>query len=427
MKSSLANARLVFLIIGFLGITSCGSDEAANSVSIEFVSADPSSLSLQGTGGAGKSETSTVQFRVKDPQGVILEGQIVNMELSTQVGGISLNPATGFTDVNGLINTVVQSGSVATPVRIIASIPGTDISTQSDLLAIGSGVPDQNSASISSERNNPESFGIDGVAVTFTMRLADIFNNPVPAGTSVSFTTEGGSIDSNCLTDDEGACSVIWRSQDPRPPAIGGDGAGVTTIMATALGQESFTDNNGNGIFDQGDSFDDIGEAFRDDNGNDSYDVGEFFVDLNANNIFDGPDGLYNGSACKADFNLCSSQKNIHIRSSKRIVMSTSFGIITLSNSNINVSGGAQTIRATVEDANNNSMPGGTTISVSVTNGRIQNEDVIPTTISELSLSPTSFDIIVGTDGTSSSDGNLNIKLTSPNGFETIRSVAVTD
>ena len=423
----------VLFTIFTLSLLSCGGDEETNSVSIQFIEADPTTITLKGTGGAGLSETSNVQFRVKDPDGVFLEGQIVNFSLSTNVGGITLNPQSAVSDVNGLVNTVIQSGSVPTPVRIIGTIPGTDISTQSDQLAIGSGIPDQNSMTVVSEKNNPEAFGIVGTEVVVTARLGDVFNNPVPAGTSVSFTTEGGSIDDNCVTDETGACSVIWRSQNPRPgDAVGtaddGDGVGILTILATALGQESFTDNNGNGVFDTGDSFDDIGEAFEDANNNDVCDAGEFFEDLNNNGLCDGPDGFYNGSACEPGNSLCSGQKNIHVRSSTRMVMSTSFGDITFTPAGpINVTAAATTVNVLIEDNNGNSMPGDSSIAVSVSNGEIQNSDAIPTTIPDFLITPYSFNVVIGTDGDSTSDGVLTVTVTTPNQHVTTLSAGITD
>ena len=423
----------VYLTIFTLALVSCGGDDETNSVSIQFIEADPTTITLKGTGGAGLSETSNVQFRVKDPDGISLEGQIVNFSLSTSVGGITLSPQSAVSDVNGLVNTVIQSGSIPTPVRIIGTIPGTDVSTQSDQLAIGSGIPDQDSMTVVSEKNNPEGFGIVGTEVIVTARLGDVFNNPVPAGTSVSFTTEGGSIDDNCVTDDTGACSVTWRSQNPRPGdpkgnTDVGDGVGILTILATALGQESFTDRNGNGVFDAGDSFDDIGEAFRDDNNNNVCDAGEFFEDINDNGLCDGPDGLYNGSACEPGNGFCSDQKNIHVRSSTRMVMSTSFGKIVFTPSGtINATAGPVTVNVHIEDNNGNSMPGSSSISVSASNGEIQNTDAIPTSVPDNLIIPYNFEVNIGSDGTSSNDGVLTVTVTTPNQNTTTLSVGIAD
>jgi len=421
--------RIVLTLILLTGLVSCNDEEDTNSVSIQFLSSTPSSITLQGTGGAGLSETSSIQFKVKDPLGVTLEGQIVNFSLSTEVGGITFNPASAVTDINGEVYTVVQSGSIPTAVRVIASIPGTDITTQSDQLAITSGIPDQNSTTVGADIVNPEGGIINGSEITVTMRLADAFNNPVPAGTSVSFTTEGGSIDGNCTTNTNGACSVTWRSQNPRP--TGGDGDGIATILATALGQESFVDNNANGVFDAGDSWDDIGEAFRDDNNNGTCDAGEFFEDINSNGLCDAADGLYNGNACKPGYSLCSALKNIHVRDSTRISMSTSFADITIvpdpgaSPASINAAAGA-TVVVTIADENGNSMPGDSTIDVSVSNGEIQNSGAVPDTVLNTIFSR-SFPVVIGTDGTSSNDGVLTIKVTSPAGYITTFERAISD
>ncbi|MFW8341613.1 hypothetical protein ACOICY_29205, partial [Klebsiella pneumoniae] len=68
------------------------------------------------------------------------------------------------------------------------------ISSQSSVLVISTGKPDQDSFSLSAETLNAEGWDVDGTAVKVTARLADAFNNPVPDGTAVYFTTEGGAI-----------------------------------------------------------------------------------------------------------------------------------------------------------------------------------------------------------------------------------------
>ena len=201
--------QFLALLFFTFSLLACGDGINGNTISIEFVSASPSDLTLRGTGGAGRSETSTVTFRIKDPEGFILTDQIIRFSLSTTVGGITLFPETAISDSNGLVSTVVQSGSVPTSVRVVASIPGTNITTTSDQLAISSGIPDQDSFSLSSSIFNPEAWGYDGEESNITVRLGDIFNNPVPQGTSVSFTTEGGTIDGSCETGSTSACSVV--------------------------------------------------------------------------------------------------------------------------------------------------------------------------------------------------------------------------
>ena len=91
-------------------------------------------------------------------------------------------------------------GNVATTVRVTATVVGLSIGTQSDQLTVTTGIPDQDSTSLSIETLNPEAWNRDGIVDTVTIRLSDRFNNPVPNGTAVTFTTEGGQIVSQCLT-----------------------------------------------------------------------------------------------------------------------------------------------------------------------------------------------------------------------------------
>ncbi len=114
-----------------------------------------------------------------------------------------------------------------------------------------------------------------GVTVPVTVYLSDRYSNPVPDGTAVAFTTNGGQIDGNCNTSG-GQCTVTWTSSNPRPttnPASQtgtppSNGFGRAMILSTAIGEESFDDANGNGFYDSGESFSNLGEPYRDDNQN---------------------------------------------------------------------------------------------------------------------------------------------------------------
>lgn len=246
---------------------------------ISFVDASPSWVSLKATGGL---ETSTLRFRVLGQTGIPVKGICVQFSPSTNVGGLTLvpskclasDPDNGFaaaTDANGYASTIIQAGTVPTAVRVTATVDNT-ISTQSSALAVTTGLPDQNSTSLALSELNPVGWEYDGVTSTATIRMADAFNNPVPDGTAVTFTTNGGSIDGSCMTTN-GACSVTWRSQNPRPSKsstatfsftnitandftlVCSDGSkdcrnGRIKILATAIGNESFIDGNGTGYYD---------------------------------------------------------------------------------------------------------------------------------------------------------------------------------
>ena len=353
--------------------------------SIQFVAATPASISLKGTGGI---ETSQVSFKVVDTGGNGLSGQTVTFGLSTTVGGITLTPtpSTATSDSAGLVVTNVNSGTVSTPVRVTASTTGTGgttLTTQSNALTVTTGIPAQDSFSLSATKLNPEFRDVDGNTTVLSARLADHFRNPVPDGTVVNFTTEGGSIVASCQTA-AGACSSTMTSQSPRPVN------GRVTVLAYAVGEESFIDLNGNGVadlvpnemLDTNGASSDMPEAFRDDNENGVRDAGETFIDFNGNNTYDAADGKFNGVLCNnvtappagSSAGTCSATKSIHVRGSLTIVFSGSTAAVSVTSGPITLSacaGATHAVNLRVVDVAGNPMPVGTTITAATSNGTI--------------------------------------------------------
>jgi hypothetical protein len=333
--------------------------------SIEFVSAEPTSIVLKGTGGQNQQETSTLTYRVKSQLGNVLAQQEVAFILSTEVGGITLSRESGVTNSQGLITTQVSAGSVPTAVRVTASAamdfngePIT-VQSQSDLLSINTGLPEQRSMTIAATTLNPEA--LNGVTSTITVWMSDNFQNPVPDGTSVNFTTEGGQIEPTCSTVN-GNCSVVWESANPRVADH------RVTILATALGHETFFDTNGNNSFDDSDGdpiqdksttkidshgesyidfnvdsglgnysaqasgFIDMSEAWRDDNEDGEYNDGEKFIDFNNDEEFSNADSLFNGPQCTGSKCASNNAKTIHVRKALRLVMASSAAEYRLTN-----------------------------------------------------------------------------------------------
>ena len=372
--------------------------------SLQYVSASPTSIALRGIGG---TETSQVTFKVLDASGNPLSGHSVSFGLSTQVGGITLTPATATatSDANGLVVITVNSGTVSTPVRVTAT-DGVR-TTQSNELTISTGIPDQDSFSLAASAHNIEGWNIDGTTSILTAHLSDHFNNPVPDGTAVNFTVEGGSIESSCTTVD-GECSVTFTSQSPRPSN------GRVTVLAYSVGEESFIDLNGNGFADTGETIDvngnstDKEEAFVDYNENGTFDVAsEHTFDFNGNSLHDSPDLLYNGVLCNGTA-ICSPSKTIHVRRSQIISLSSTISysdlfddaaltipILTTGNiatlpaldeinlgscNSFSVGGKGtaddptqpiRTVYLRILDENGNAPPVGTSIDLTTTNGKI--------------------------------------------------------
>ena len=410
---------------------------------IEFVSADPTSLVLSGTGGVNLKETAAVTFRVIDFFGNPSPNQTVDFELSTTVGGIEINPTTATSDSDGLVVVYVKSGSVATSVRVKATVEATvqpaGIATQSDSITISTGLPDQNSFSLSAEFYNPEGWDYDGEVVTVSVLLSDHFNNPVPDGTAVSFTTEGGQIEDQCSTIN-GGCSVQWRSSEPRPPLNG-----RATILATAVGEESFLDVDGDGRFTAADRaywfpavYDLDSEAYRDDDEDASFTFGvEEFVDLDQNGVFDFyTDAIYNGTLCAEQAEAageCSTDL-LNVRASIVLVMSGSFADITITPDTVDLTTGtgdpSVDLLISLSDGHfePQPLPYGTEISVSTTNGVLvgkTNFEVRSTNIN----GPIELEVTIEREGEANgkADGSLQVVAVTPNGNESSATITVRD
>ena len=194
---------------------------------IAFVSATPTNIALKGTGDPSRPEASTVVFKVLDAAGGPRAGANVTFALNTSVGGISLTPATAtaVSDAQGLVQIVVNAGTVSTSVKVTATVTSVtpNISTQSSQLTVTTGIPTAASFSLAVACQNVEGLDLDGITTAVTARLADRFGNPVPDGTAVTVTAEGGAIQAQCTTattpTESGVCSVNWRSSNPRPPS----------------------------------------------------------------------------------------------------------------------------------------------------------------------------------------------------------------
>ena len=459
--------------------------QPATAGQLTFVSALPQNISLKGTGGAGRQETSTVTFKVLDKNSNPVSGQVVSFGLNTTVGGLSLNPASATTGADGTVSTVVAAGTVNTPVRVTATLGL--ISTLSDQLVVSTGVPDQNSFSLSTKIFNVEGMNHDGcpapVGSNVTVRLADHFNNPAPDGTAVSFTAEGGTIDASCLTGltettltdgtvirqkgVPGECSVRFCAAQPRPAD------GRVTILAYALGEEDFNDVNGNNLVDANE-FDaanqDLGEPFRNDRAiyafsrSDTRAPGEIFIDSNGDGSWTSTgDGQYNGvlkSPSSINTTGAMGSNTIHVRGSLVQVLSGSTADITpLDGNSLPLSqcqngvafvNAAQAFRFAVRDTNpttfapntlsGNILPAGTKIEFTVSNGKLLSEGsfIVPNT-AEPSSAVWTYAVLLQSDATQTdatsgyvcsnqvSSGLLTVKVTTPLGLITTRSFSVTD
>jgi hypothetical protein len=232
--------------------------------SVAFVSATPEEIFLKGSGFV---ENSNIVFQVRDANGRGVPNRQVLLEPTTLAGGILFDggavPVTKQTDSEGNVIVRINSGTVPTPVRVRATLVGVTpaVSTVSSSLAIAVGLPSQQNFSLAQGTHNIEGYERDGVPNTYTVIASDRLGNPVPAGTAINFIAEGGQVQAiRQTTTANGLAQAVanFQTSSPRPAD------GRVTVLAYALGEESFLDTNGNNVFDTGEDFQDLGDIFLD-------------------------------------------------------------------------------------------------------------------------------------------------------------------
>lgn len=391
--------------------------------SISFKSATPSVIGLKGSGEI--TEQSVVTFKVTNTAGGPVANQDVSFNLNNTAGGITLNDGQNptpqaTTDVNGEASVTVASGTVATSVRVTATaVQGTATSSaQSSALVITSGIPDQDSFSLAATILNIEGLEYDGSTTELTIRAADRYNNPAPNDTAIALQAEGASIQGSCVIT-AGACTVTLTSQNPRPL-----GDGRVTVLATAIGEESFNDANpSNGQYDDTETFTDLAEAYRDDNEDNIYNQNtEPYIDFNNNGSRDSASGKFEGLLCKGPSKCNTAETTLTIRGSIVIVLSgSSFNIIGPSNINLGDSTAATNGSGTFEifDTNGQIPPAGTTIKVTSDHGTLSGVTsyIVPSTnYNQLKNGNLQYTFNIKPEAKAGS-GTLTIEVTTPRGI----------
>lgn len=381
----------------------------ADASSIQFNSATPQVIGLKGS---GQTEVSSVKFLVSDINGNPVIGDVqVDIELSGPNGGEYIGDSEGTTEisvstVNGYASVNLHSGTIPGTVTLTATINGTNLSTSSGVISIGGGVPSAGHFSLSSEKLNLEGLSYNNIQTNVNTLLADRYGNyNVLEGTTVSYYAECGAIDRTVALDNTGSGSVVFRTQVPTPidttpgecpgnstcdiesnyitsfNTIFGvniaDGRtntprdGVCTITVVVDGEEEFTDNNADGLFNT------VVESPVCNNGtdepfDDTYD--DIFIDMNDDSVIDNAfedlvvdrnlDGNFDGNNCRWDSN-----KRIY---KEHHLLITGVPTITLTASSFAVAdGGSQTIYFSIHDLNYNPPISGTSFSVTADGGKL--------------------------------------------------------
>lgn len=405
--------------------------QAPQPTNLLFVSATPSIIYTSVASFGVKQ--STVKFKVVDASGgPITTSTNVQLALSQSAiaSGVTFadtNSTTSkivATDANGEVSAIVQSGAVPTPLSLSAQLVDNPLITAASAgLSVNSGQPVQNFFSLSASTFNIEGWTYDNQSTDINLLVADRLGQPVPAGTPISFVTEGGQVTASCSvvidSNNKSGCTVSLISQAFRPAN------GRVTVLAYTEGEEAFVDANGNNRFDQGETF---------------YDMGQPFLDIDENGVFDTtpaseqkigdpsvPGAGIGALACQNHSYLTANVANTcngtwggtRVRAQAVVVFSTSFAQSPAPVFDLSATG----VTVLVADQNGNAMPSNTAVSAVVSGGtNCSLADVIPGSVPN-GTNPTLHRVIVkkGSQPTDTCSGaEISLKATTPKGNATL-------
>ena len=401
-----------------------------------------------GVRGSGLGDSTIITFDVFDQDGnTAPDGTNVIFALSSTTGGGERLSSAVDQTFNGQVSVTLQSGVRAGTAALTASIQLPDNSQISTVarVIIAAGLPDAKHFSLSALPLNLPGYSYFGENSEIRAYLADRYSNPVPEGTPIFFESEAGAMAlSNVRTDALGQATATHVTQQPLPDTISISTGleGVSKILAWTAGSESFVDYNGNGTYDSGEPFDDIGEPFIDANDNGSYDEAlsvlteERYVDVNGNGKYDPPNGAWDGQTyIWADIDiLWSGIDQADIQFSLTAADPTDMDC-----SNLKIPyGGACTFNLSVTDQNKNPLMGGTTISLINTWNQLDDPSDTDYVLSEAGFTVpdttypgpnrTTFSFTISNPKTTAGDypTDFQIKVSGNKGLEKISNFAIT-
>ena len=269
------------------------------------------------------TETAPVTFTVYDSNGVGVSNQLVDVSFAINSSsdaekmGYSLSSLQATTNSSGKITVYVHSGSVPRVISVTAKLhANSDISGNSATIATGTGLPGSsdgvsNGMSLIGQEKSSINANVIGATSTFNIRLIDRFGANVPDGTVVRFSATHGSVQGNLQGGTTSQFCTVTNGDCEGTLTSNGDYFGPVYVLAYALGEEGFYDQNGDGILQETEAF----SSHQDENGNTVRDVlfnasseplktplvdpnNPDYVDYNGDNKWQAPDQVYQGRAC---------------------------------------------------------------------------------------------------------------------------------
>lgn len=201
-----------------------GAVSTGKAANIVLINSGADNISIRGT---GSNETALLLFEVRDSLGSPIAG-VNKLKVNFSIlggpgGGEYVFPVSAETDpLTGRVTTRVSSGTKAGVLQIVATatVPGTPpttIKSSPIRVTISGGLPVEERFSLSRKPINIAGGVYDNLRAQVMVIVGDKEGNPVQPGTAISFSTTGGIIQPNALTDKDGIATVDLISGNPRP------------------------------------------------------------------------------------------------------------------------------------------------------------------------------------------------------------------
>ncbi|MFT4732972.1 MAG: hypothetical protein ACI89W_002002 [Gammaproteobacteria bacterium] len=247
---------------GFASITATGLDAEGNEVNartlVEFIATVADNIIVDGTPDsvAPNGQTSTITSVVRDPNGNLVKGKVINFVVDDVSGG-TISPNQATTNRSGIASTVYTSNAVSSfeAVKVYATVADTPSVSNFTSLTVGDRAFD---ISIGTGRliEAPEQ---SSYSKEFSVFVTDPDSNPVPnalmtfSAPSVKF-SDGGVFRKGFWSYDED--NDIWLQVITATcPNEDVDGNGILDVGEDANNNGIFDegeDSNNDGIFDEG-------------------------------------------------------------------------------------------------------------------------------------------------------------------------------
>lgn len=398
-----------------------------NYTNVIVVPGDPQSIQLSfspttvGVQKSGRNETLLIKADVMDNKNnPVADGVLVKFELvGSHDDAVSITPSgeTAFESepvatVNGTATVSFHSGTRAGAVRVKATVIDSTgavsqplVSSETTQFLVISGPAFLDTSDLNDPFTNSRvtvaggplniyagELGTEASMSTIRVMIADRYNNPVPEGTAVYFTTTGGSIDSRTgFTDAQGMATVTLYAGNPFPTLL-----------------------NSNTIDNPNQSLGGVA----------TFTMSDYLMPLYD---FDGDGNMNNGVAIVTAYTQGMDQENREVSAWNYvpIVFSRQVSVFTVVPAeNTLLNGRSTEITVTVYDTNGNPIVGGSTLEFSTALGSLSTSKI---TTNSPGTTEYTFTLTNNLDPINDTPGNtvVTVKLTSSNGEVTKTSIPI--